>query len=554
MITATFISLVLTAPLMATPPNILLIVAEDMSPRVGAYGDTVANTPALDALARQGVRFDRVFATSGVCAPNRSSLITGVYPQSMGTQHMRTVNRGYLAVPPAEVKAFPQLLRAAGYATANATKTDYQFGEPSSIWDVQAGGYTDPTDLALWRRLPQDKPFFAMINLMITHESQLATAETRGQGRLGAFVEQVARGREGQIPQITDLHDVTVPPYYPDTPQVRASIAQHYDNIGVMDGQVAQILANLQADDLARETVVIWTTDHGDGFPRAKRGVYDSGLHIPLILRYPDQARAGEVDDRLVSMIDLAPMVLGLADVDIPDFIQGRDVLSPEVSARRYIHAGRDRMDEVPDRVRAVRDQRFKYMRNFMPELAYFRPLAFRDMFPIMQALWDGRQAGTLAPAQASLFIAPRAQEELYDTLDDPHEINNLADNPNFKSTLERLRDELARWLRTAGDLSAEDEADMIARMWPGGEQPVTAPPDLVQQDAGLSLRSATPGSAVEYACAANEQTPQHWALYVQPLDKGVCQTATLYARAVRYGYAPSETVQFNPAKENRSE
>ena len=260
-----------------TPPNIVLIVAEDLSPRVGAFGDAVAQTPNIDALASDGVRFTQVFSASGVCAPNRSALITGVYPQSLGTQHMRTTNRDYEAVPPAAVKAFPELLRQAGYATANTAKTDYQFGEPFTIWDVNEGNFALPPDLAVWRQLPAGKPFFAMINLMSTHESRLATLETEGQGAFGSVIKALALAREATVNEVTDPADVTVPAYYPDTPQVRESIAQHYDNIHYMDEQVGEVVANLQGDGLLGSTVVIWTTDHGDGLPRAKRAVYDSG-------------------------------------------------------------------------------------------------------------------------------------------------------------------------------------------------------------------------------------------------------------------------------------
>ena len=278
----------------AERPNILLIVAEDLSPRIGAFGDPVARTPAIDALAARGVRFTNTFTASGVCAPSRSALITGVYPQSMGTHQMRTANRNYEAVPPPSIKAFPELLRRAGYATANSMKKDYQFGEPFTIWDADVGDYSAPADLAVWRRLPKDKPFFAMITLMDTHESRLVTAQTAGTGPWKGFIDTLRAYRDANIERVTDPARVEVPPYYPDTPAVRASIAQHYDNVHHVDAQVAAILGNLQADDLMEQTVVMWTTDHGDGLPRAKRSVYDSGLRVPLIVRYPhDVGRRG---------------------------------------------------------------------------------------------------------------------------------------------------------------------------------------------------------------------------------------------------------------------
>lgn len=526
----------------AHPPNILLIVAEDMSARVGAYGDPVAQTPSIDSLASEGVRYTNVFAVAGVCAPNRSALITGVYPISMGTQHMRTSQAGYEAVPPPEVKAFPELLRRAGYATANVAKTDYQFGKPFTVWDVNVGSFAEPPDLAVWRRLPDERPFFAMVNLMSTHESRLAIEGTGAGGQFGEMIQAIVATRQEAVEAVTDPADVEVPPYYPDTSAVRASITRHYDNIHFMDGEVGRILANLEADGLADDTIVIWTTDHGDGLPRAKRAVYDSGLHVPFIIRYPDGRGNGTVRDDLVSAVDLAPTILALAGLEAPDFVQGQNFLAGP--RREYVHAARDRMDDVPDRVRAVRDRRYKYIRNYMPEVAYFRPLTFRDMFPVMKELWAARRAGSLAPRQAFYFEAPRPAEELYDTAADPHEVRNLAGDPAHAETLARLRAEMDRWLAAVGDRSAEPEAEMIASMWPGGEQPVTAAPEAMLRVDGagprqVTLTSATPGASIGYRIAHSEPN-RGWKLYRRPvvLPPG----AVLEARAIRYGYAESPT------------
>ena len=526
-------------------PNIVLIVAEDLSPRVGAFGDTLAKTPNIDALADDGVRFTQVFSASGVCAPNRSALITGVYPQSLGTQHMRTTNRDYEAVPLAVVKAFPELLRRAGYATANTAKTDYQFGEPFTIWDVNEGNFALPPDLAVWRKLPAGKPFFAMINLMSTHESRLATLETEGQGTFGSVIKALALVREATVSEVTDPADVSVPDYYPDTPQVRESIAQHYDNIHYMDGQVGEIVANLQADGLLNSTVVIWTTDHGDGLPRAKRAVYDTGLHVPLVLRWPDKTGAGQLDTRLVSVVDLAPSILQLAGIEVPAFLHGQAMLNTVVT-RDYVFAGRDRMDAILDHVRAARDQRYKYIRNYQADLSYFRPLAFRDMFPVMQALWQAKAAGTLTEQQGFYFTAPRPLEELYDTAIDPQELVNLASEPEHAQSLQRLRGAMDNWIRRVGDKGVIDESLMIEAMWPGGQQPSTQAPTIETRDQLLILTSATPGASIAYRLEAAGFGAElfgnrdAWQLYTQPLDLQTLSGATLVAKAVRYGYAES--------------
>ena len=520
-------------------PNILLIVAEDLSPRIGAFGDALAATPAIDALASDGVRYSHAFTVSGVCAPSRSALITGVYPQALGTLHMRTVDRGYDAVPPPEVKAFPELLRRAGYRTANSMKTDYQFGTPFTVWDIDENDYRVPADLALWRRLPSDEPFFAMITLMDTHESRLVDETTRAPEAWAPLIEAVRVQREARVPRRTAPGAVTVPPYLPDTAVVRRSIAQHYDNVNHIDGQVAEILANLRADGLLERTVVIWTTDHGDGLPRAKRAVYDSGLRVPLIVRWPDGRGAGSLDTRLVSFVDLAPTLLELAGAPVPAFIQGRSLLSDP--PRDYVFAGRDRMNQVPDRVRAVRDRRYKYIRNYRPEQPYFRPLVFRDMFPAMQALWKAHASGTLRPESARYFAAPRSGEELYDTHNDPHEVHNLAARPGQAATLARLAQALDDWMARVGDLGAMPEAEMIDAMWPGGERPRTAPPTVEQRGNQLVIRSATPGASIGYR-PVTVTGRFGWRLYRGPFTPPADQRIDL--KAVRYGYAESAVVR----------
>lgn len=519
-------------------PNVLLIVAEDMSNRVGSFGDPIAQTPSIDALAREGVRFTQTFGVAGVCAPNRSALITGVYPQSMGTQHMRTSTLKYEAVPPAPVKAFPELLRAAGYVTANTSKTDYQFGEPFSVWDVNEGGFVDPPNLAVWRRLAPNKPFFAMINLMSTHESQLVTSQTKAKGQFGKFVQQMARARTARVEAVTAPDTVAVPPYYPDTPAVRASIAQHYDNIHYMDAQVQQIIGHLKEDGLLHSTIVIWTTDHGDGLPRAKRSIYDSGLHVPMVIRFPNQHRAGTEDARLVSVIDLAPTILRMTGTRVPPFIQGRDFLQDP--PRGYVHAGRDRMDEVHDWVRAVRDKRFKYVRNYVPEASYFRPLAFRDMFPVMQSLWANLQTQSLNDTQQFYFTAPRPQEELYDTQTDPHEVVNLAGEEGHHNTLVRLREEMNHWLAAVGDQSRVEERESISAMWPDEQQPSTDDPSIHIEAGLVAIRSATPGASIGYR--RQGETEAAWTLYSGPFTKP--RGDWLEAKAIRYGYKESEVVR----------
>jgi len=522
-------------------PNILLIVADDVSSKVGAFGDTVANTPTLDRLASEGVRFTNYFSVSGVCAPSRAALISGTYPISVGTLHMRTADKNYEAVPPAQLKAFPEIMRGAGYATANVAKRDYQFGEPFTIWDFDVGDFMSPPDLAVWRHLPKDKPFFAMINLLSTHESRLAPRGAENDGsQMGGLLETLGKWVSENVEAVTDPEKVTVPPYLPDTIPTRLSIAQMYDLIHYMDGQVAQILSNLQADGLADDTIVIWTTDNGDGFPRAKRAPLDSGIRLPMIIRFPDKNRSGQVINSLISVVDIAPTVLGMVGIEPPNFMQGVDFLNG--GSRDYVYAARDRMSQVPDRVRAVRDKRFQYVRNYLPGEAFFRPLPFRDAFPIMRELWRAKAEGKLNTVQSFYFDVPRPFEELYDIGADPDEIHNLAKNPRYEAELERLRGALDRWIADVGDMGTEPEDEMIRDMWPGGEQPVTLPPRATVEEAGgvqwVSLSSGTDGASIAYR-VSNTSDTVHWQLYTAPIE--LAKNQKLESKAIRYGYMESK-------------
>jgi arylsulfatase A-like enzyme len=496
-------------------PNILLIVAEDLSPRLGAYGDPVARTPRLDQLAREGVRFTRAFTAAPVCAPSRAALMTGVYAQAFGAQHMRTSRAfdardpshsfKYLAVPPPELKAFPERLRRAGYFTANHLKTDYQFGEPFTIWDEMDA---DETAWFLWRAAPPGQPFFVMLNPVVTHESRIWNRD----------------------PLVTDPNAVTVPPWLADTPVTRRDIAKHYDNVATLDSEVGEILDALAADGLLDSTIVIFTTDHGDGLPHAKRRPYDAGLHVPLIVRFPDGRGAGTVRTDLFSFVDLGPMILALAGVE-----------PPRATARDYVFAGADRMDKVPGYWRSVRDERFQYLVNHMPERPLFEHIKFRDLMGSMQELWRLHAEGRLTPLQESQFTAPRPAEELYDLDADPDQTRNLASDPSYRAELERLRAALADFEAHTPDLSREGERAMAERMWPGLVQPKTERPTATHYPEGaIELSCPTPGASIGWRLGGDP--PNHWRLYVEPIHAP--PRAEIEAKAMRYGYAESEVVE----------
>jgi arylsulfatase A-like enzyme len=518
-------------------------VAGDLGPRIGAFGDGLAETPHLDRLAAEGVRFTNAFTTAAVCAPSRAALITGVHQIALGAQHMRASSRpagGYASVPPPEVKAFPELLRAAGYYTFVTEKLDYQFSGhatgtgPFTIWDAEG-------DADLWRARDPGQPFFGMLNFLETHESGLfPPLGSWPQSPLHLGIQLLRAWRYGLPGGGAPVAPgaVSVPPYYPDTPVVRADLARHYENIRQMDAAVGAVLAQLEADGLLESTVVVWTTDHGDGLPRAKRDLFDAGLHVPLIVRWPERwrpadPRPGAADERLVSSVDLAPSFLELAGAERPSYLHGQSLVSSQ--GRAYVYASRDRIDEVVDRQRAVRDARFAYIRSWFPDRPGAHPLAFRDHLGTMQELSALHAAGRLPEAARSWFEPP-GRERLFDTRSDPHALRNLAGDTAYAGELERLRRALDAWLARVGDGSEEPEDAMVARFQPAGRQEVTPPPVAELAGRRLALRPPVAGASLGVRVDGGR-----WRLYTTPLD--VPPGARVDARAVRYGWRESEPV-----------
>ena len=513
-------------------PNVIVFMTEDMSSRLGAFGDAVALTPNIDSLAEQGVRFPNTFTTSGVCAPSRAAHITGVYQTAIGAQHMRTSSyqeSPYRTVPPPAVRAYPELLRHAGYYTFTNRKLDYQFSSygagsgPFTIWDHE-GAEPD------WSGRRAGQPFFGLINIPLTHESQM-------------FGENVDKNRAGGLEKVTDRDAVGVPPYSPDTPLVREYIARHYDNIHAVDAFVGRVLGRLEADGLADRTVVVWTTDHGDGLPRAKRELYDSGIRVPMVIYWPERFRPdwvnpGSIDRRLVSFVDFAPSILQLADVELPSWLQGMPTMFTAEARRDYVFAAKDRLDEFEFRERAARDERYKYIRNYLPGRPGGTHLAYRDRLGIMQELWLYLDEGQLSPAQARWFTE-RPAEELYDTWNDPHEITNLAEDPEHADVLARLRRALDDWLERTGDRSEQAEAEMAREFWPGGTQPLTPAPTITEvEDRVVVLEPAVEGASIGYRVDAGP-----WLAYPPATRLQIPAGSRLSVKSVRYGWAESPEI-----------
>lgn len=418
-------------------PNILWIVSEDNSPFIGAYGDAFATTPNIDHFATEGVRYTHAFSTAPVCAPSRSTLITGMYPSSLGTEHMRS---NYPV--PSSVRFFPHYLRQAGYYTSNNSKKDYNTVDQPDAWD-------ESSKTATYLNRNPGQPFFAVFNIFVSHESQLHKS----------------------IPSANLHHDperVPIPPYHPRTEEMKHDWAQYYDKVEAMDEQVGRILKELDDSGLRDNTIVFYYSDHGGVLGRSKRFMYESGLHVPLIIRFPEKyanlapGKPGSVTDRIVTFVDFAPTILSLAKVDPPAWMQGKAFLGGKQSApREYAYAFRGRMDERFDMVRSVRDKKYRYIRNYMPHKIYGQYLEYLWQAPHMPSWEKAWKNGELNEVQ-SAFWKPKPPEELYDVDADPYNIHNLAGQAQYKKVLERLRDANRKWLTDVKDVGFVPEPMML--------------------------------------------------------------------------------------------
>lgn len=413
-------------------PNILWITCEDTGPQLGCYGDSYATTPNLDRFAERSLRFTQCWSNAPVCAPARTTLISGLYPTSFGAQHMRSS-----VDLPKGASTLPNILRQAGYYCSNNNKEDYNFPKPEGMWD-------DSSNKAHWRNRKEGQPFFSVFNTTVTHEGQI---------------------RKRPYKPTHDPKLAPVPPYHPDDPEVRLDWAQYYDRITEMDSFVGRQLKELQDAGLADSTIVFFFGDHGCGLPRSKRWLYQSGLHVPMIVhipksfsgRFDSMYREGGTSDRLVAFVDLLPTILDLCHVPIPQGIHGRSFFAPEEQTNRYNFGFRDRMDERIDSSRAIRDDRYLYIRNFMPDRPQGAYLNYMFQTPTTQVWKSKFQAMELNEPQR-VFWSPKAIDELYDIQSDPHQVRNLAEDPSYQGVLRELSEALKAKMHQLGDTGAIPE------------------------------------------------------------------------------------------------
>ncbi|MCA6073745.1 sulfatase-like hydrolase/transferase [Fulvivirga sedimenti] len=523
-------------------PNILWLVAEDMSPTIPPYGDSTIVTPVLDQLAGEGVVYDNFFTPHPVCAPARAAIITGMYANHIGASHMRTGPwysddipqatiaayaqymppglQAYEAIPMEGVKMFSELLREAGYYCTNNNKQDYQFRKTMTAWD-------DNSRKATWRNRKKGQPFFSVINFEVTHESRIwAKAE-----------DSLWVARSLKVP---------VPPYLPDTEAAKVDVRRMYSNILEMDFQVGRVLKELESDGLLDSTIVIWYSDHGGPLPRQKRALYESGVKVPMIIRFPGGEFAGMRDDRMISFIDLAPTMLSLAGIQPPAYMDGTAFMGKYARTEEpaFVFGAADRFDEKYDRRRFVRNDRFKYIRNYMTDQPVYLDLSYRKQMSIMQELLRLREEGNLTPEQARWFDPVKEPEELYDLKNDPFELTNLAQDQSYAPVLEEMRTAMDTWLSGFEDTGLIQESDLIAKIWPDGAQPRTANPEIgVDRDGQIIIQCRTPGASVGYRISGGTEVNSAWEIYSKPFPSN--PGTEIEAVAHRPGFLRSEIILF---------
>ena len=433
----------------ADRPNILWISLEDITPMMGAYGDEYARTPVFDSLASAGIRYDMAYAVSPVCSPSRSSVITGMYPNSLGSMHHRSNT-----TRPQFSKLLPNLLREAGYYTSNNRKRDYNMG---------GDNWHESSAEAHWRnRTSDDQPFFSVFNFTECHSSITKIPE-----------DEIVEQRLSRL-KADDFHDPSqapIPPYHPDVPLFRRAWARYYDAVTQVDYRAGDLIEQLKEDGLWEDTIIFVWADHGVGMPRGKHTAWEQGVHVPLIVRFPDKyqhlapADPGSVIDGLVTLMDLGPSALSLAGVDPPDYMHGRPLFRRReggADSRDYVFGMRDRLDTRSEMVRTVRDRRYRYQRNFYPHLP-FKPYEDYEFGAVVVQEWAGlAREGKLTGPQELLAMRFKPLEELYDSENDPHLVRNVAGDPEYAEVLERMRGQLHNWMLETRDLGLLDEAEML--------------------------------------------------------------------------------------------
>lgn len=447
-------------------PNIIFLVSEDNSAFLGSYGDSLAYTPNLDRFADSGIVYKNAFANAPVCAPARSSLITGMYANSLGSHHMRS-----LVEIPEDFRFFPHYLRDAGYYTVNRIKKDYNIFDQDGIWDNDEWwNYPD-----MLKDREEGQPFFVMYNTWMSHEDKLHGS--REERMLEYYINSSIQPMTGEpasqerVNYFNHMHDpasMQLPPYHPDTPEMREDWARYYDAMSMMDDEIGEFLNNLERDGLLDNTIVFYFSDHGGVLGRSKRFTFESGLHVPFIVHVPEKYQhmvhdePGSRTARVISFVDLAPTVMNLAGLEIPEHFQGEPFLGPNSgNGKEFAFGFRGRMDERYDLSLTVRNKDYRYIRNYMPHWPWAQRVNYlwraESMKSWEQAYKDGR-----TDEYQSRFWEPKPAEELYSIHDDPHNVNNLASEQDYRHVLEEMRNAMEEWVFRTNSKSFIPEGEYL--------------------------------------------------------------------------------------------
>jgi uncharacterized sulfatase len=473
-------------------PNIIWISSEDHGPHMGCYGDLLARTPNVDKLAKKGMIFRMCWSNAPVCAPARTTIISGLYPPSTGAEHMRSLTR-----LPAAFQMFPHYLRLAGYYCTNKSKEDYNLEHAGKVWD-------DSSNKAHWKNRKAGQPFFAVFNAVKSHESRFHKYDK----------------------VITDPSKVRIPAYFPDTKEVRSDLARYYDIVSQVDADMGELVRELAEAGLLEDTIIFYWADHGAGLPRSKRTPIDSGLHVPLVAYFPPawqhlapaDYKAGAVSNRLVGFIDFAPTMLSIAGIQPPDWMQGHAFAGKYATEPYpYLHGFRGRMDECYDMQRSVSDGRYVYARDYMPHLPagqHNNYMFLTQTTRVWKKLFD---AGKLNEAQSQFWKAPRPSEELYDLQTDPDEVKNLVGSPEHQMILAKLRKvqrDHVLAIRDVGFLPEDEIHVRSANSTPYelGHDPKKYPLERILASAELAgARQATNVPKMQEGLKDNDSAVRYW-------------------------------------------
>lgn len=471
--------------------NILWLVCEDQSLFFSSYYDSIAKTPNLDELASNGIVYENFFAVSPVCSPSRSSIATGMYPTTIGTQHMRAYkkNKGsinnktnlpiYSAVPKRKVQFFSENLRKMGYYCSNNSKEDYNMEMSPLAWD-------ESNKNAHWRNRNENQSFFSIFNFNITHESRIWNNYKKHSS--------------------DEINKVILPPFFPNNKTIKNDFVTNYKNIEKLDEQVGEIINQLKEDGLYENTVIFFFSDHGGPFPRYKRSIYDTGLKCPLIIKWTKE-RNELRNDQMISFIDLAPTILELTKSEINHEMEGVSFYNQ--NNRDHIFAATDRFDEYSDKRRCVRNKEFKLIINCDTNSSIMKPVSYRNNMKTMRVLDSINDLKKNTISMENWYKKTKPKYELYDIVNDPYELNNLYTNKDYDSVFYELKKKLDNWIDKS-DYGNITENQILKEMWPNGEKPKLKDPSIIKKDNGINIISNNKNSSVGWR---NNKT-ENWKIY----------------------------------------